>query len=90
MKIALPLAALAAFSIAAPALALDSNAAASAEAKDEEAKEAKVCRIETITGSRLAKRKVCRTAEEWRKYEQDTSDNFEQARRRVNDAAGNQ
>ena len=90
MKLALPLAALATFSVAAPAMALNTNASTNTEAKDDEADERKVCRVETITGSRLSKRKVCRTVEEWRKYEQDTSDNFEQARRRVKSAQDNQ
>ena len=39
----------------------------------------KICKTYTVTGSRLAKKKVCRTAYEWKKYEEDTQDSIGQA-----------
>lgn len=39
----------------------------------------RICKTQKVTGSRLAKRKVCRTAYEWKKYEEDTQELIGQA-----------
>jgi hypothetical protein len=57
------LAATLAFAISAPGLAGDK-----AEQKDEkqtERKEKKICRTETVTGSLVAKRRICMTQAQW-------------------------
>ncbi len=45
------------------------------------------CRRQTIAGSRLASRKVCRTKAEWKIYEQDTQDSLNQATARHSNTA---
>jgi hypothetical protein len=69
------LAAAVAVAVSAPALAED-------KAKDNgnaapEQKEKKICRNETVTGSLVAKRRVCLTAAEWQELSQKTKQNID-------------
>jgi hypothetical protein len=68
MKFAYVLAAVAAFAVAAPAMAADK------EQKDDKdaPKEKKICRNEMVTGSLIAKRRICKTQAEWDQLARDT------------------
>jgi hypothetical protein len=101
MKFALPIATAAAFALAAPALAsvqedaADPAVASQTEDTADAAEEAvedrsrKICKTYTVTGSRLAKKKVCRTAYEWKLYEEETKRSMRQATDRYAAAADN-
>jgi hypothetical protein len=61
MKFAYVLAAVAAFAVVVPAVAADKE-----QKKEKDApKEKKICRTEMVTGSLIAKRRICLTAAEW-------------------------
>ena len=92
---------LAAFALPAAAIAQDDPSPAApeveAQATDEVATEdddsldmnRRVCKTYKITGSRLAKRKVCRTAYEWKRHEEEVRQNAQQALNRHAAAPGN-
>jgi hypothetical protein len=61
------LAAALAVGISVPALAADKAKDGGTEAS---AKEKKICRTETVTGSLIAKRRICMTKAEWDKVEE--------------------
>ena len=67
MKSGYLLAALAAFAIAAPAFAgdKDQKSEQSASTGQDAPKEKKVCHTETITGSLIARQRICKTQAEW-------------------------
>jgi hypothetical protein len=72
------LAAALAVAVSAPALAEDkandtSNGTAAAPAQ----KEKKICRNETVTGSLVAKRRICMTAAEWQELAAKTKKNID-------------
>jgi predicted secreted protein len=73
MKIAYVLAAVAAFAVVAPAMAADR------EQKDDKdaPKEKKICRNEMVTGSLIAKRRICKTQAEWEQLAQDTKNSLD-------------
>lgn len=55
---------------AAVAVGLSGTALAASDGdKPEAPKEQKICRTETVTGSRLAKRRICMTKAQWDQYE---------------------
>lgn len=99
MKLAFALG-LAAFALPAAAIAQDDTSPAApeveAQATDEVATDddsldmnRRVCKTYKITGSRLAKRKVCRTAYEWKRHEEEVRQNAQQALNRHAAAPGN-
>ncbi|HEY7807150.1 MAG TPA: hypothetical protein VIC34_08125 [Croceibacterium sp.] len=61
MKSGYLLAALAAFAVATPALAGDKDQKSGQDAP----KEKKVCHTETVTGSLIARQRICKTQAEW-------------------------
>jgi hypothetical protein len=65
MKFKLLLAATVALAVSAPALAGDKDKSADKDTSAEAAKEKKICRTETVTGSLVSKRRICMTAAEW-------------------------
>ena len=73
MKIAYVLAAVAAFAVVAPAMAADR------EQKDDKdaPKEKKICRNEMVTGSLIAKRRICKTQAEWEQLARDTKESMD-------------
>ncbi len=63
MRSRIALATLAAFVLTGPALAKDKD---SGDKQSQEApKEKKICHTETVTGSLIAKRRICKTQAEW-------------------------
>jgi hypothetical protein len=56
---------MAAFALAAPAVAADKDKKSSEDAP----KQKKICRTETVTGSLIAKRRICMTKAEWDQFE---------------------
>lgn len=73
------------FLLAAAAFAGDPAATAAAPAVKPK-KEAKICRTEEITGTRMGGRSVCKTAEEWR-LQKDEAERMLNGRRDTFDAA---
>lgn len=67
---------------AVPALAQDTKPA-------KPAKEKKICQIETRTGSRLDRGRVCRTAAEWDAIRRDTADKAREMQDRVQSPVAN-
>lgn len=66
MKFGYVLAAVAAFAVSAPVGARDHDKDKEQQVKAKPApKEKKICRTETVTGSLIAKRRVCRTQAQW-------------------------
>lgn len=95
MKFAVPLASAAVLAMAVPSFAVAQEAAAPAppvaeEEADEEDQNRVTCKTFKVTGSRLAKRKVCRTQAEWKKHQEDTRASAAQALARHAAAAGNE
>jgi hypothetical protein len=66
------LAALAAFVAAAPAIAGDKDQKSDQKNQQDAPKEKKVCHTDTVTGSLIAKRRICKTEAEWEQLAQDT------------------
>ncbi len=83
MKSGYLLAAVAAFAISAPAMAgdKDQNDAQNAELAP---KEKKICRTESVTGSLIAKRRICKTQHEWDELAANTSKTLNDGSRRQN------
>jgi hypothetical protein len=80
MKSGYLLAALAAFAVATPAMAGDQEQ----KSDQEKPKEKKVCRTETVTGSLIAKRRICKTQAEWDELAANTRKNLGDYNRREN------
>jgi hypothetical protein len=80
MKIAYVLAAVAAFAVVAPAMAADR------EQKDDKdaPKEKKICRNEMVTGSLIAKRRICKTQAEWEQLARETKESMDAFTSRLN------
>ena len=73
MKFRIVLASVAAFALAVPALAADKDDSQSQDAP----KEKKICRTETVTGSLIAKRRICKTQAEWDQLAAETRKNVD-------------
>ena len=76
MKFKILLAALLAVGVSAPAFAKDEGNG------DTKIKEKKVCRTETITGSLVAKRRICLTQAQWDKIAENTRNTINDMDRR--------
>jgi hypothetical protein len=63
MKVRYVLAAVAALAVAAPAVAGDKDS--DQKVAQDAPKEKKICHNETVTGSLIAKRRICKTQREW-------------------------
>jgi hypothetical protein len=73
MKIVYLLATVAAFAVAVPAMAADKEQKDDKYAPDEK----KICRNEMVTGSLIAKRRICKTQAEWEQLAQDTKNSLD-------------
>ena len=61
-----------------------STSAWAADADKDAVKEKKICRTETVTGSLIAKRRVCLTKTEWDKVAAETKRNLDDLQRNSN------
>jgi hypothetical protein len=77
------LAAVAAFAISAPAMAGDKDHK-DAQNAQETPKEKKICRTESVTGSLIAKQRICKTRAEWDELAANTSKTLNDGSRRQN------
>jgi predicted secreted protein len=77
MKLGITLAAVLAVAVSAPALAKDDGDKAPV-------KEKKICRTEKVTGSLVAKRRICMTKAEWDKLAMETKKDLEDIQRNGN------
>ena len=83
MKLSYALAVAAAFVVAAPALAADKDKDQGQDAP----KEKKICHTETVTGSLIAKQRICKTQAEWDEIAAATSKSLDDINRSQNRGA---
>jgi hypothetical protein len=91
MKSGYILAALAAFTLAAPAMAGDKDQKSDKDGQSaqEAPKEKKVCHTETVTGSLISKQRICKTQAEWDEIAANTRKTLGDYNRRENVGADN-
>lgn len=80
MKIAYLLAAISTLAVAAPTMAADKDQ----KSDRDPPKEKKICRTETITGSLIARQRICKTQAEWDDLAANTKKQVDDLTRREN------
>ena len=84
MKFVIALATAAAFAVAAPAMAGDKDQKSDQKSQQDAPKEKKVCHTDTVTGSLIAKRRICKTEAEWEEIAQATKHSMDDFTSREN------
>ena len=84
MKFAVVLAAAAAFAVAGPAVAADKDKKADQQGEQDAPKEKLICHTDTVTGSLIAKRRICKTKAEWAEIAQSTKQHMDDFMSREN------
>ena len=77
MKFAIVLTAAAAFAVAGPAVAGDKDKKADQQSGQDAPKEKLICHTDTVTGSLIAKRRICKTKAEWDEIAQSTKQHMD-------------
>jgi hypothetical protein len=83
MKVRYVLAAVAALAVAVPAVAADQEKTDQSATKDK-----KICHTETVTGSLIAKRRICKTQAEWDEISANTKKQMDDYTRRMGNRDG--